>query len=227
MTSDPNERGAATKLKVVVADDDAFITSLVAEGLRGLGLLVATATTTADAWTLVVREQPHALISDLHFGPGESAGELLNRVHEEFPWVGLVALTSHLSPELAIQDAGSLPDDVVYLVKTQLAGFQDLRDAVVRSISGLSDPEPSVVDDTIRLTAAQADVLRMLADGASTRAIAEHRGTSIRAAETMLARLYDALGLPSDDLSNQRVAAVRVWRKGRVVVQSPGQRDRS
>ena len=67
----------------------------------------------------------------------------------------------------------------------------------------------------------------MLADGASTRAIAEHRGTSIRAAETMLARLYDALGLPSDDLSNQRVAAVRVWRKGRVVVQSPGQRDRS
>jgi DNA-binding NarL/FixJ family response regulator len=226
MTTEPSERGAATRLKVVVADDDAFITSLVAEGLRGLGLLVATATTTADAWQLIVREQPHALVSDLHFGPGESAGELLRRVHRDFPWVGLVALTSHLSPELAIADAGSLPDEVVYMVKTQLDGFQDLHDAVLRSISGGPEREAAVVADPIRLTAAQADVLLMLADGASTRAIAEHRGTSVRAAETMLARLYDALGLPNDDLSNQRVAAVRMWKQGSVVVQAPSRRER-
>lgn len=226
----PSDRAAVGKLKVVVADDDAFITSLVAEGLRNQGLLVATATTTSDAWELVSREQPHALVSDLNFGPGESAGALLTRVHEEFPWVGLVVLTSHLSPELAIQDAGSLPDGVVYVVKTQLEGVQDIYHAVLRSISGSSAPEPSPViepsaSEPIQLTGAQAEVLRMLADGTSTRAIADQRGTSIRAAETMLGRLYEALGLESDERSNQRVAAVRIWQQGRVTVQASGRRD--
>jgi DNA-binding NarL/FixJ family response regulator len=226
--SEPTEPTAATatgKLKVVVADDDAFITSLVAEGLRGAGLLVATATSTADAWQLVASEQPHALVSDLHFGSGESAAALLHRVHEEFPWVGLVVLTAHLSPELAVRDAGSLPDEVVYVVKTQMQGFADLHDTILRSISGAPPLAPTPVHDVIRLTPAQADVLRMLAEGGSTRAIAEHRGTSIRAAETLLARLYEVLGLENDDSSNQRVAAVRIWQGGRVMIQPSGPRS--
>lgn len=211
----------AGRIKVVVADDDPFIVSLVADGLRSQGVLVATATTTDQAWDVVSRDQPHALISDLNFGPGESAGPLLNRVHELYPWVGLVVLTSHLSPELAIKDAGSLPDDVVYVVKTQLEGVHDLYNAVVLSISG-SDRRAAPDDrEAILVTAAQAEVLRMLAEGASTRGIAENRGTSIRAAETMLTRLYEALGLAADDGSNPRVSAVRIWQQGRVAVQAP------
>jgi DNA-binding NarL/FixJ family response regulator len=143
----------------------------------------------------------------------------LTRVHEEFPWIGLVVLTSHQSPELAIQDAESLPPGVVYLVKTQLKRVEDLKDAVLQSISGGTSPTIPSSGDTVELTVAQAEVLRMLAEGASTRAIAEQRGTSIRAAETMLSRLYAALGVDGSDRSNQRVAAVRVWQQGRVAVQ--------
>ncbi len=216
-------RRLATKLKVVVADDDAFTTSLVSEGLRAHGFAVATALTTSDAWDLVAREEPHALVSDLNFGPGESAAALLTRVHEERPWVGLVVLTSHQSPELAIQDAESLPPGVVYVVKTQLKSIDDLRDAVLQSISGAPaggpPASPSASTESIVLTSAQAEVLRMLADGTSTRAIAEFRGTSVRAAETMLARLYRALGVDTDEGSNPRVSAVRLWQQGRVTVQ--------
>ena len=74
------------------------------------------------------------------------------------------------------------------------------------------------------LTGAQADVLRMLAEGLSTRAIAERRGTSIRAAETMLVRLYEALGLSNEDLSDHRVTAVRIWQQGRITVQPSAHR---
>ena len=155
----------------------------------------------------------------MKLGPGESAASLLTRVHQEFPWIGLVVLTSHQSPELAIQDAESLPPGVVYLVKTQLKRVEDLKDAVLQSISGGTSPTIPSSGDTVELTVAQAEVLRMLAEGASTRAIAEQRGTSIRAAETMLSRLYAALGVDSSDRSNQRVAAVRVWQQGRVTVQ--------
>ena len=203
-------------MKVVVADDDPFIAALVAEGLRTQGFAVATASNTADAWELVRGNEPHALVTDLSFGPTESAADLLGRVHTELPWVGLVVLTSHQTPLLAVPDADRLPDDIVYLVKNQLTRMQDLGEAVMQSISGkrpVSSPLPA---GDLVLTAAQADVLRMLAEGASTRAIAERRGTNIRAAETIINRVHAALGVDEDEAHNPRTAAVRLWQQGRV-----------
>ncbi|HOY81118.1 MAG TPA: response regulator [Rhodoglobus sp.] len=207
-----------SRLRVIVADDDAFTRSLVADGLRSLGFEVSTAGTVTDAWSLVLEVDPHALISDLNFGPGDSGASLLARVHEEAPWVALVVLTSHQSPELAVPDAAAIPRDVVYLVKSQLREVGALGDAVHRAIGG--EPVAQLRDpaNALSLTSAQAEVLRLLASGASTRAVAEHRGTSVRAAETMLARLYAALGIDDDADSNPRVAAVQLWQQGRITV---------
>ena len=80
-------------------------------------------------------------------------------------------------------------------------------------VAQLRDPA-----NALSLTSAQAEVLRLLASGASTRAVAEHRGTSVRAAETMLARLYSALGTDDDADSHPRVAAVQLWQQGRITV---------
>ena len=145
---------------------------------------------------------------------------LLRRTHTEMPWIGLVVLTSHRSPELAVSDSADLPEGIVYLVKSQLKRTEDLAAAVHEAIAG---PTPatshaSADDDTLWLTAAQAEALRMLASGASTKALADARGTTVRAAETMLARLYTALGLSGDDQSNSRVAAVKLWQQGRISV---------
>jgi DNA-binding NarL/FixJ family response regulator len=212
-------------LRVVVADDDAFTTSLVSGGLRAQGYDVSTATTTTEAWGLVSSGDPHALVSDLNFGEGESGATLLRKVHDAYPWVGLVVLTSHLSPQLAVDDAKELPPGVVYLVKSHLREAEELAEAVARAIAG-SDSEsraesvglPLSAGGTITLTAAQAETLRMLAAGASTKVLAEARGTTVRAAETMLARLYVALGVDSDERSNPRVAAVHLWERGQISV---------
>jgi DNA-binding NarL/FixJ family response regulator len=209
-------------LRVVVADDDAFTLSLVSDGLRAQGFEVWTALTIVDAWTLVSDHDPHALVTDLNFGPGGSGATLLQRVNHEFPWVGLVVLTSHLSPELAVDDAAVLPDRVVYLVKSHLRNVDQLAGAVTESIAGRQPEGMSRHDaadgDAIVITIAQADVLRLLATGASTKALAEHRGTTVRAAESMLARLYAALGIADDDRSNPRVSAVKLWEQGRISV---------
>jgi len=206
------------RLRVIVADDDAFTTSLVADGLRSEGFEVVTAGTVDEAWRLVRTTDPHALVSDLNFGAGVTGAHLLARVHAEAPWVGLVVLTSHLSPELAVPNPADIPDDVVYLVKSRLKAVGELAGAVRRAIGGesLTTVEPDA--DTVTITAAQAEVLRLLASGVSTRAVAEHRGTSVRAAETMLARLYTALGIDDDVDSNPRVAAVQMWQQGRITV---------
>jgi DNA-binding NarL/FixJ family response regulator len=159
----------------------------------------------------------------LNFGTTETGAELLQTVADEFPWVGLVVLTSHRSPELAVSNPGKIPSTAIYLVKSQLARIEDLADAVHRSISGEardSDRFRSsrADDDVPTVTAAQAEVLRMLAEGASTRALAEARGTSVRAVETMLNRLFLALGLDTGENANPRVAAVTLWQRGGIRV---------
>lgn len=214
------EVSASRTLRVVVADNEPFTVSLVAGGLAAQGFEVTTAMTIDDAWALIESEDPHALISDLDFGNGESGATLLSRVHLEYPWVGLVVLTSHRSPQLAVKDPAGIPSNAVYLVKSALRQVEELADAVRRAISGQSTilPEEEREPAAATLTPAQAEVLRMLASGASTRALAEHRGTTVRAAETMLARLYVALGLESDERSNPRVEAVTMWQQGRITV---------
>lgn len=217
MTAQPTDDHPA--LRVVVADDDAFTISLVGDGLRAQGFEVSTATTALEAWKLVVSNDPHCLVSDLNFGEGTSGATLLRRASAEHPWMGLVVLTSHLSPELAVEDSSALPPGVVYLVKSQLKRIDDLADAIRRSISGVTnDNAPEIPAGTFLITAGQAEVLRMLASGASTKALAAHRGTTVRAAETMLSRLYAALELGTDPSANSSVSAVRLWQQGRIIV---------
>ena len=205
-------------LRVVVADDDVFTVSLVSGGLAARGFEVSSATSVAEALAVVAETDPHALISDLNFGAGESGADLLAEVAEEYPWIGIVVLTSHRSPELAVPNPRRIPPGVVYLVKSQLGAIDDLIDAVHRSISGQADDVTRDDDDVPTVTAAQAAVLRLLAEGASTRALAEHRGTTVRAVETMLTRLFAALGLDTGESANPRVAAVTMWQRGGIRV---------
>jgi DNA-binding NarL/FixJ family response regulator len=203
-------------LRAVVADDDVFTASMVASALRSTGIEASQATTTAEAWNTILQVEPNAVVTDLDFGGGDSGAELLWRVHRELPWVGLVVLTSHLSPQLAVGD-DALPSSVVYLVKSQVKDVDVLVAAVDAAIVGgdhhTAAPAPA---DVRTVTRAQAEVLRLVASGASTRRIAVERGTSVRAVETMLARLYTALGADEDELANPRVTAARMWQQGRV-----------
>lgn len=216
MTIEPS---ATPPLRVVVADDEPFTVSLVAGGLEAQGFDVVTASTIEEAWQAVEREDPHALITDLDFGNGQSGATLLERVHRDHPWVGLVVLTSHRSPTLAVDNPRLIPEGCVYLVKSALRQVEELADAVRRSIAGQSaDGTQAEGGETIIVTQAQAEVLRMLAHGASTRALAEHRGTTVRAAESMLARLFSALGVADDERSNPRIEAVTLWQQGRITV---------
>lgn len=213
----------ARQLRVVIADDDAFTLSLVSGGLEAKGFSVTAATSVAQALEAVRAVDPHAVVSDLNFGTVETGSELLQKVAEEFPWIGLVVLTSHRSPELAVSNPEKIPPGAVYLVKSQLGRIDDLADAVHRAIAGQIDDDDLFDDErpddgVPTVTSAQADVLRMLAEGASTRALAEARGTTVRAVETMLNRLFVALGLDTGENANPRVAAVTMWQRGGIRV---------
>lgn len=206
------------RIKVVVADDDPFTLSMVSDGLRSLGYEVITAATAELAGAIVAEEDPHALVTDLNFGKRETGASLLRRVHEAHPWVALVILTSHQSPKLAVEDPEHIPGGVVYLVKSQLKRVDDIGDAVQQALAGTASGPQVDASGILVVSAAQAEVLRMLASGASTKAIADRRATTVRAAEAMINRLYAALGLGDDALSTPRVAAIELWQQGRITV---------
>lgn len=120
---------------------------VVSESLRSAGFQVTTTLTPDEAWEMVVRDEPHAIVSDLHFGAAEheSGAALLARVDARFPWIGLLLLTSHLSPVLAVGDPSVLPARAVYLVKSRLTGVGALATAVHSAIAG-TEPQSDTGD---------------------------------------------------------------------------------
>lgn len=214
--------------RILLVDDDALIAALVADGLRLHGHDVVVASAPDEARLVLGDVDPHVLMSDLNFVDGQSGAAFVGDVRAERPWVACVVLSSHRSPELAVADAHLLPADVVYLVKSTVRSVEQIVDAVAAAMTGRAAPPPLDDDEPVLVVnTAQAQVLRMLAAGASTRALAEARGTSVRAVESLLVRLYTVLGLDTSRESNPRVEAIRLWQAGRIRVRRPSRREDS
>jgi DNA-binding NarL/FixJ family response regulator len=209
------------RTRVLVVEDDAFTRALTGESLVAVGMAVETAANVAGALEILRVYEPHVVVADLDLGGGPTGADLLTHVHEELPWVGLVALTSHASPTLAVGAGTVLPEGVVYLVKSRLSSIADLQAAIEAAISSTSllPAEPLDADGPlIELSRAQGEILHLMAEGYSNAGIAEKRGTSMRAAESLVQRTLQAMGIEADSQMNSRVRAVRLWQSGRVVI---------
>lgn len=207
--------------RVLVVEDDPFIRALLGELLAGAGMIVKTAHTVDAALAILNNFEPHVVVSDLDLGKGPSGVDLLNRVHTERPWVGLVVLSSHAAPTLAVGSFAAVPESAVYLVKNRLSSIADVRQAIEVAISHAhTEPIGSAPTDEppIVLSQAQAEILHLMAEGYSNAGIAKARGTSKRAAESLVQRTLAAMGIDSDSEFNSRVLAVRLWQEGRVVI---------
>jgi len=209
------------RARVLVAEDEEFTLSVLRDVLEGANFQVSVAKNVTSAIEQVNSFDPHAIITDLNFGINEPTGaDLLNHVDKEHPWIGKVVLTSHASPALALPSGIELPEGVKYLVKSDLESISDLIQTVEQSISQTTVPSnaPVVENSRIVISATQGEILRLLADGYTNSAIARKRGTSLRAAETLIQRTFASLGLKSDEDFNPRILAVKLWHQGKVTV---------
>ena len=210
------------RARVLVAEDEEFTLNLLRDVLEGANFQVEAAKSVADAIEKLATFDPHAVITDLNFGVNSPSGaDLLQFVEKNQPWIGKVVLTSHASPALAIPNGVTLPSDVTYLVKSELDSIADLISAVEDSISQVttqSSVQPVLDNDRVVISATQGEILLLLAEGFTNAAIARQRGTSLRAAETLIQRTFASLGIKSDEDFNPRILAVRMWQQGKVVI---------
>jgi len=207
-------------MRVLVVEDEDFTRTMVGEMLSASGIDIKPVASVAEALQVIEEFDPHVVLTDLDLGHGPDGADLLTKVALERPWTGMVVMTAHASPELAIKDASRIPEQAGYIVKSEIHSIRNLISVIEESIimPGNFNDTVSQGEEKITITAAQAEILRMIADGLSNSAVAEARGITLRAVEALIQRTFVTLGVSGDASVNPRVAAVRKWQQGKVVV---------
>ena len=209
---------AGYRWRILFVEDEEFTRSLLTSLLEKSGVDVRSCSTAAEAIAALEDFEPHVVIADLDLGLGPSGAHLLTRVEQVAPWVGMVILSAHASPSLAIRVGVEIPEGTIYLVKSEVSSADDILSAVEAAVERRVVREHGLEDDRIVLSQTHGEILRLIAEGYSNAGIAKERSTTVRAAEGMVQRLFLALGLRSDPDRNARVLAVRMWQQGKVVI---------
>lgn len=208
---------ASGKRRAVVADDDNFARALVSETVAALGYEVVDCDSGSAALAACREADPDIAVLDLDLGPGPNGAEVLQLAREEMPWIAGVILTGHRSIRMVSSEATIDEPNTVLLVKADVTTSQVLAEAIDSAIAD----EPFVAaptTSTVLLSETQAHLLRMIAQGLSNEEIASQRGTSVRAVENLVSRLYQVLNLPRDGKVSQRVQATKMYHDGLVSV---------
>jgi DNA-binding NarL/FixJ family response regulator len=224
-TSDatPAERereGTGQALRVVIADDNALLREGIASLLVDAGHEVVGRAVDADDLRLKVRSYtPDIAIVDVRMPPGNAddgivAAAEIRRTH---PSVSVLVLSQHLEPTYMLELVGADASGVGYLLKDRVRDVGEFVEAVERVAAGGTafDPEVvktlvgghrrSVLDD---LSEREREVLSLIAEGRSNRAIGKQLFLSSRAVERHVQAIFRKLGLGDSEDDNRRVLAV-------------------
>ena len=211
---------ASKSHKVLIVEDELFTQKLICEIITNLGHRCEAASSVNEALSQVKAFSPELIITDLDLGPGPTGIDLINKMDKEFPEIKLAVLTAHTSPNLVDIRFKGLPSHVQYIVKADLHAsnsFENILKNAFEQKTTISSSKAKPVD-AIYLSNTQAELLKLIAQGLSNQAIADQRGTTLRAVEALINRTYQALKLNENDSMNLRVEAVKLWKSSKIHV---------
>jgi DNA-binding NarL/FixJ family response regulator len=194
-------------IRVLIADDHA----LVRAGIRALleklpdVKVVAEASNGRDALQLVKTHQPDIVLMDIAM-PGLNGLEATKRVTKEFPNVRMLILSMHASEEYVWQALsagaagyllkGAEPAELAMAIKAVTSGEMFLSPPiskhVIRAYMQRVGGEEALPN---RLTPRQREILQLIAEGVTTKGIAETLHISVKTVETHRAQLMERLGI--------------------------------
>lgn len=194
-------------IRVLLADDHALVRS----GIRALlervpeVQIVAEASDGREALRLIKGHQPDVALIDIAM-PRLNGLEVVARVAKDFPKVRMIILSIYASEEYVWQALRS--GAAGYLLKgANTIDLEQAVKAVERGETYLSPPiSKQVIKDYVqraggegtlfeRLTPRQREVLQLIAEGYTTKAIAQMLKVSVKTVETHRAQLMDRLGI--------------------------------
>jgi DNA-binding NarL/FixJ family response regulator len=211
-------------VRVVVAEDVVLLREGIARVLRDGGFdVVGAVGDAASLLALVDREPVDVAIVDIRMPPTHTDEGLVaaETLLARDPSVPVVVLSQAVEPAHAVRLLGDGRGGVGYLLKERVAAMDDLFEAIERVARGGTVVDPAVVaalvgrrrarDPLDELTPRERDVLALMAEGRSNRAIAGRLFIGDKTVETHVASILSKLGLEEAPDDHRRVLAVLTW----------------
>lgn len=214
-------------LRVVIADDD----TLLREGLARLlsdhdVAVVGKAADPRQLHAVVTETEPDVAIIDIRMPPthtdeGLVAAQAMQTSH---PAIGVLVLSHHLLAGYAQRLLEQHPRKVGYLLKERVTDIAVLRDALYRIDEGecVLDPtivrrlidRPRDVEPLAQLSTREMEVLALIAEGRSNRAIGEVLRLSPKTVEAHVRHILSKLRLDESPDDHRRVLAALTYLRG-------------
>jgi DNA-binding NarL/FixJ family response regulator len=211
-------------MRVVVADDDLLTREGLVHLLRDAGVDVVAEAENADELLRHVRlARPDTAIVDIRMPPTHTDEGLVaaQRIRTDQPDIGVLVLSQYVEPSYAMRLIEEHPERVGYLLKERVFDAALLVDALRRIQDGESVVDPTIVarlvgrrrraDPLAELTGREREVLAVVAEGLSNRAIAARLFVTERTVEAHVKQIFLKLQLDANPESNRRVLAVLAY----------------
>ncbi|HEX7135038.1 MAG TPA: response regulator transcription factor, partial [Iamia sp.] len=190
-------------MRIVIAEDSV----LLREGLIRLLVdageeVVGTAGDAEEAMAVIEAERPDIVVMDVRMPPTHTDEGLRAaiRAREQWPEIAVLVLSQWVEERYATELLAGSTTGVGYLLKDRVADVRDFVDAVRRVGAGGTALDPDVVSQLLAtsrnrsplaaLTPRETDVLKLMAEGRSNRAIAETLVVSDGAVEKHVSNIF-------------------------------------
>jgi DNA-binding NarL/FixJ family response regulator len=206
----------------VLADDSMLLREGLARLLAEAGFDVVGLAADGDGLLALVEEQqPDVAIVDIRMPPTHTDEGLraARAIRERWPGVGILVLSQFARPSYAFELLQSGTEGVGYMLKDRVSDLDTLADGLRRIAAGGSVLDPSVVgqlvgrpraggDPLAELTAREREVLALMAEGRTNRAIAEELVITEHTVEKHVTSVMGKLAIPAGVDDHRRVLAV-------------------
>jgi DNA-binding NarL/FixJ family response regulator len=214
-------------VRVVVADDVMLTREGIVRLLEDAGIDVVAQAEDAESLLREVRlKRPDVAIVDIRMPPTHTDEGLVatQRIRTEQPHAGVLVLSQYVEPSYAMRLLEDHPERVGYLLKQRVFDAAVLVDALRRIADGETVVDPTIVarlfgrrrreDPLAELTAREREVLGLVAEGLSNRAIAGRLYVTDRTVEAHVKQIFLKLALDLNPDSHRRVLAVLAYLRG-------------
>jgi DNA-binding NarL/FixJ family response regulator len=211
-------------MRVVVADDSVLMREGIVRLLEEAGFEVAGQAGDAEDLMRKVRaHKPDVAVIDIRMPPTNTDDGLQAalKLRGELPGTGVLVLSQYVEEGYAVDLLSEGGEGVGYLLKDRVADVKLFVDAVRRVAEGGSALDPEVVQHMLRrkrsddpldeLTPREREVLGLMAEGRSNRAVAEQLVVTERAVEKHVTSIFGKLRLNASPEDHRRVLAVLTY----------------
>jgi DNA-binding NarL/FixJ family response regulator len=215
-------------VRIAIADDAALFREGVARLLGDAGFVVTASVGDAAAlMRAVAADPPDVAIIDIRMPPSHTTEglEAAAEIRRRSPHVGVLLLSQYVESQ-HVPDLLASGGRAGYLLKERVTDPLELAHALRTIAAGGTVVDPAVVEllvgrhrvdgPTERLTPREREILALMAQGRSNRAIQERLALSPKTVETHIGRIFDKLALPPLGDDNRRVLAVLAFLRGDV-----------